>query len=128
MARLHVNKLSMPMMRKVSSEKPMNKIRLLFFIVLSITLFSSSRIFAGADVGTGVKPILDDAQMTLSKAAAKGFEWTTTRKLIADAETALTAGDKDKSLKLAKAALNEAEKSLVQANYAKAHWQDGIPL
>ena len=128
MARLHVNKVSMSMVTKVSCEKPMNKVRLLFFIVLGITLFSSGRIFAGADAGTGVKPILDDAQITLNKAAAKGFEWTTTRKLIADAETALAAGDKDKGLKLAKAALNEAEKSLVQANYAKAHWQDGIPL
>ena len=124
MARLHVNKFSMSMMTKVSSEKSMNKVRLLFFIVLSITLFSSGRVYAGA----GVKPILDDARMTLNKAAAKGFEWTTTRKLIADAETALAAGDKDKSLKLAKAALNEAEKSLMQANYAEAHWQDGIPL
>ena len=114
------------MMTKVSSEKPMNKVRLLFFIVLGITLFSSGRIFAGTD--TGVKPILDDAQMTLNKAAEKGFEWTTTRKLIADAEAALAAGDKDKGLKLAKAALNEAEKSLMQASYAEAHWQDGIPL
>ena len=124
MARLHVNKVSMSMMTKVSCEKPMNKVRLLFFIVLSITLFSSGRIYAGANV----KPILDDARVALNKAAAKGFEWTTTHKLIADAETALAGGDKDKSLKLAKAALNEAEKSLMQANYAEAHWQDGIPL
>jgi len=126
MARLHVNKFRLSMMTKVSCEKPMNKVRLLFFIVLSITLFSSGRVFAGA--GAGVKPILDDARMTLSKAAAKGFEWTTTHKLIADAETALAGGDKDKSLKLAKAALNEAEKSLMQANYAETHWQDSIPL
>ncbi len=124
MARLHVNKVSMSMMTKVSCEKSMNKVRLLFFIVLSITLLSSGRVYAGA----GVKPILDDARMTLNKAAAKGFEWTTTRKLIENSETALAAGDKDKSLKLAKAALNEAEKSLMQANYAEAHWQDSIPL
>ena len=102
----------------------MNKIKLLFFIVLSITLLSSGRLYAGV----GVKPILDDARMTLSKAAAKGFEWTTTRKLIENAEIALAAGDEDKSLKLAKAALNEAEKSLVQADYAESHWQDSIPL
>jgi len=112
------------MMTKVNCEKPMNKVRVLFFIALSIPLFSSSRLYAGADV----KPILDDARTTLNQAAAKDFEWTTTRKLIADAETALAVGDKDKSLKLAKAALNEAEKSLIQANYAEAHWQDGSPL
>lgn len=102
----------------------MNKRRLLFSIVLSLTLFSSAGIYAGV----GVQPILDDARITLGKAAAKGFEWTTTRKLIKDAEAALAVGDKDKSLKLAKAALNEAEKSLIQANYAEAHWQSGIPL
>ena len=124
MARLHVNKFSLSMMTKMSCEKAMNKVRLLFFIVLSITLFSSGRLYAGA----GVKPILEDARTTLDKASARGFEWTTTRKLITDAETALAAGDKDKSLKLAKAALNEAEQSLIQANYAEAHWQAGIPL
>jgi len=102
----------------------MNKIKLLFFIVLSLTLLSSGRLYAGV----GVKPILEDARTTLSAAAAKGFEWTTTRKLIKDAEIALAAGDEDGSLKLAKAALNEAEKSLIQANYAEAHWQKGVPL
>ena len=102
----------------------MNKFRLLFFIVLSTPIFLSTGLYAAVDVN----PILDDARMTVNKAAAKGFEWTTTRKLIEDAEIALAGGDKDKSLKLAKAALNEAEKSLIQANYAEAHWKDGIPL
>jgi len=111
-------------MPKVGSENAMNKIRLLFFMVLSVALLSLGRVHAGA----GVKPILEDARLTLNEAAAKGFEWTTTRKLIADAEAALAAGNKDASLKLAKAALNEAQKSLIQANYAAAHWQDGIPF
>ena len=102
----------------------MNKFRLFFFIVLSAPLFLSASLYASVDIN----PILDNARMTVNKAAAKGFEWTTTRKLIVDAETALAAGDKDKSLKLAKAALNEAEKSLIQANYAETHWQAGIPL
>ncbi len=102
----------------------MNKLKLLFYIVLSMTLISSGRLYA--DIG--VKPMLEDARATLNKAAAKGFEWTTTRKLIKEAETAMAAGDEDKSLKLAKAALNEAEKSLVQADYAESHWQDSIPL
>ena len=124
MARIHVNKIGLSMMAKINCEKFMNKFRLLFFIVLSIPLFSATSLYAAVDIN----PILDDARMTLDKAAAKGFEWTTTRKLIDDAETALAAGDKDKSLKLAKAALNEAEKSLIQANYAEAHWQAGIPL
>ena len=114
----------MPVMAKVSGEKAMNKCRLLFLMVLSITLFSSGQLYAGI----AVKPILEDARTTLSKAAAKGFEWTTTHKLIEDAEIALAAGDKDKSLKLAKAALNEAEKSLIQANYAEANWRSGILL
>ena len=124
MARLRVNKYSLSIMTKVSGEKAMKQFRLLFFIVLSVPLFLSTSLYAGVDV----KPILDDARMTLSKAAAKGFEWTTTDKLIKAAETAQAKGDKDKSLKLAKAALNEAEKALVQANYAEAHWQDTIPL
>lgn len=124
MVRLRVNKFSLAMMTKISCEKSMNKFRLLFFIVLSIPLFSATSLYAAVDID----PILDDARMTLDKAAAKGFEWATTRKLIDDAETALAAGDKDESLKLAKAALNEAEKSLIQANYAEAHWQAGIPL
>ena len=102
----------------------MNKLKLLFYIVLSMTLISSGRLYA--DIG--VKPMLEDARATLSKATARGFEWTTTRKLINEAEIAMAAGDEDKSLKLAKAALNEAEKSLVQANYAESHWQDSIPL
>lgn len=102
----------------------MNKIRILLFVVLSLTLFSSGKLHAGV----AIKPMLEDARTTLSKAAAKGFEWTTTRKLIKDAELALAAGEKEKSLKLAKAALNEAEKSLIQANYAETHWQDGIPF
>lgn len=124
MAHLRGNKFNMPVMAKVSGEKAMNKCRLLFFMVLSITLFSSGSLYAGA----AVEPILEDARTTLNKAAAKGFEWTTTRKLIEGAEIALAAGEKDKSLKLAKAALNEAEKSLTQANYAEAHWRAGIPL
>ena len=124
MARLRVNKFSLSMMTKVSCENSMNKFRLLFFIVLSTPIFLSTSLYAAVDVN----PILDDARMTVNKAAVKGFEWTTTRKLIEDAERALAGGDKDKSLKLAKAALNEAEKSLIQANYAEAHWKDGIPL
>ncbi len=102
----------------------MKQFRLAFFMVLSVPLFLSTNLYAGVDVN----PILDDARMTLNKAAAKGFEWTTTRKLIEDAETALAGGDENKGLKLAKAALNEAEKSLMQANYAETHWQSGIPL
>ena len=101
----------------------MNKVKWLLYIVLSMTLISSGRLYA--DIG--VRPILEEARATLSKATARDFEWTTTRKLIKEAEAALASGDEDKSLKLAKAALNEAEKSLVQANYAEAHWQDDIP-
>ena len=102
----------------------MNKLKWLLYIVLSMTLISSGRLYAGI----GVQPILEEARVALNEAAAKGFEWTTTRKLIKEAETAMAAGDEDKSLKLAKAALNEAEKSLVQADYAESHWQDSIPL
>ncbi len=101
----------------------MNKLRV-FFIALNMAFLLSNSLYATADINS----ILDDARISVEKAAAKGFEWTTTRKLIKDAEKALAAGDKDKSLQLAKAALNEAEKSLVQASYAETHWRAGIPL
>ena len=101
----------------------MHKGKIGFFIILALILFPSSMVYAGA----GVKSILDDTRATLEQAAASGFEWSTTRKLIKAAETAQANGDEEKSLRLAKAALNEAEKSLAQAAYAEAHWQDGMP-
>ncbi|OUS11564.1 hypothetical protein A9Q89_08815 [Gammaproteobacteria bacterium 53_120_T64] len=124
MALLHVNKIGLAIMATVNREKAMTQLRILFFVVLGMALFSTGRLHADADI----KPILADARATLTTVAAKGFEWTTTRQLIAAAEVALAAGDKAHSLNLAKAALNEAEKSLLQANYAEAHWQDGMPF
>lgn len=74
-----------------------------------------------------IRAVLAEAKSTTKQAAQQDFEWTTTGPLIKASEQALATGEVKAAERLAGLALEQARQSLVQAEYAKAHWQDGIP-
>lgn len=105
----------------------MTKLRLIVLIPLTTALLFSAGMLQAGNEAMSARQLIENAKASVDKAAQQGFEWTTTRPLIKAAEAALAKGNKEQGIKLAKAALNEAEKSLTQAAYAKTHWQDSIP-
>lgn len=71
--------------------------------------------------------LIKKAETVRLKAAEVGFEWTTTSILIAEAKHAVKDGNNELAEKLATDAINQAENSLKQAEYAAANWQDSEP-
>ncbi len=88
------------------------------------TMFVSFSIMAGEAAN------VDDASAAINKAKSarleakkRGFEWSTTKKLITMATEASSNGDSASAIKLAERALREAKNSIKQADYAAKNWQ-----
>ena len=71
---------------------------------------------------TQVEQAIADARTAQKKADSLQGGWTTTDKLIKQAEAAASKGDKDKALELAKKAQREAELAYAQAKEERDHW------
>ena len=63
----------------------------------------------GDDAASAAEQAIADAKAANAEAAAMGFEWRDTGKIIKDAEAALAAGDNEKALALANKALAQAD-------------------
>ncbi|PHS15653.1 MAG: hypothetical protein COA86_13300 [Kangiella sp.] len=68
--------------------------------------------------------LIAEANKQSAKAKEVGFEWSTTQKLIDQAQQAEEAGDTKLASELANKAIKESKNSLAQAKYADEHWQD----
>jgi len=68
--------------------------------------------------------LIAEASKQSAKAKEVGFEWSTTQKLIDQAQQAEKAGDTKLASELATKAIKESKNSLAQAKYADEHWQD----
>jgi len=71
-----------------------------------------------------VQKAVDLAKQTFEQAVKEQGGWTSTKKLISDAELSVTSGDKKKALELAKKAKEEADLSLQQALNQKKNWAE----
>ena len=68
--------------------------------------------------------LIAEAKKLSTKAKEVGFEWSTTQKLIDQAEVAEKTGNTKLASELATKAIKESKNSLAQAKYADEHWQD----
>ncbi len=89
--------------------------------LLVFSLFSTSVCVAGP------VEIIEKAEALRLKTAEVGFEWTTTSILIKQAKQAVKDGNSGLAEKLATEAINQAESSLKQAEFAAANWQNSEP-
>ncbi len=88
--------------------------RLFVAAVLSLGLLAGCAT-TGDDKAAAAEQAIAEAKAANAEAAALGFEWRDTGKLIKDAQAAYDAGDYDKALALANQALAQAEEAQRQA-------------
>jgi hypothetical protein len=91
------------------------------FFFLTLVLVSSTA-FAASD--QQVKKAIADAKAEFKQAIAVQGGWTSTEKLLKNAEQSLAKGDKDTALKLAKQAKHEAKLSIDQAKTQQKKWSE----
>ena len=94
---------------------------LTFFVLVFLALVLAPSKSYSENSSDVIKTISQGEKLRL-EASKLGFEWTTTRILLADAQKALKAGNKEKANQLAKRAINEAKSAIEQAKYAQQHW------
>ena len=88
--------------------------RLFFAVVLSLGLLAGCAT-TEEDPSLAAQQAIADAKAANAEAAALGFEWRDTGKIIKDAEKALADGDYDKAIALANKARAQAEDAKRQA-------------
>jgi nucleoid-associated protein YgaU len=88
--------------------------RLFFAAVLSLGLLAGCAT-TGDDKAAAAEQAIADAKAANAEAAAMGFEWRDTGKIIKEAQAAFDAGDYDKALALANKAQAQAESAQAQA-------------
>lgn len=88
--------------------------RLFAAVVLSLGLLAGCATTPD-DNSAAASQAISDAKAANAEAAAMGFEWRDTGKLIKDAQAAFDAGDYDKALALANQAQAQAEEAQRQA-------------
>lgn len=71
--------------------------------------------------------LIDQAEAARKEAAALGYEWRDTEKLIASARAALAKGQQEEADKLAKEALLQGKAAVAQATYMDKNWKRMIP-
>ncbi len=96
-------------------------------LILSIYLSSALAGTAIAATANDVRETIREANTTFAAAEAAGFAWTMTEDLIAQAEKALADNRVDDAATLARQALTQAQNSIVQSEYADAHWREMKP-
>ncbi len=89
-------------------------------ILISILALTGSGVLVAGDAGS----ILAQAKKDFEQAVALQGGWTSTEKLIKDAEDALKANDAQKAEVLAKKAQREAQLSLTQAQGQQKGWSE----
>ena len=97
--------------------------RLFAAVVLSLGLMAGCAT-TGDEGPSAAEQAIADAKAANAEAAALGFEWRDTGKLIEQAEKALADGDEDKALELANQALAQAEAAKAQAAAEKQKFLD----
>ena len=98
-------------------------VRLFAAVALSLGLLAGCAT-TGDDAASAAEQAIADAKAANAEAAALGFEWRDTGKIIEEAEAALAAGDNDKALELANKALAQAEDAKRQAELEKQKFLD----
>lgn len=98
-------------------------------LLLILTMCLSTALAGPATAATDkdVRETIDEATTTLAAAGALGFAWINTENLINQAEKALADNRVDDAATLARQALTQAQNSIVQSEYADAHWQEMKP-
>jgi hypothetical protein len=89
-----------------------------------LLLYSVVGNFALAGDPQNASEILSQAKEKFNQAVSLEGGWTSTDKLIKQAEAALKKGEKQKAVKLALKAKREAELSYRQAAEQKEHWSE----
>ena len=67
-----------------------------------------------------------DAERSRALAAAVGYEWIETSKLLQQAETAADAGDMEEALQLLEKAQFQAEAAIRQSEHEAGAWRDRV--
>ena len=76
---------------------------------------------------TEIEAVLADAQEKLQIGSERGFGWTTTADLLAQAEQALEKGELERANELSVELSKQALASTQQASHSDAHWMESIP-
>jgi hypothetical protein len=100
----------------------MKPIQTLTFFVLVFLALGLAPSKSYSEKSSDIIKTISQAENLRLEASKLGFEWTTTRVLLADAQKALKAGNKEKANQLAKRAINEAESAIKQAKFAQQYW------
>lgn len=91
--------------------------------VTSISFLS----LANTCIAGDAEGLIEKAEKLRLESKSLGFEWNTTRKLLAKAKEAFENDDLKLAEELANSAIKQAKYSIEQAKYADAHWQDDLP-
>ena len=67
-----------------------------------------------------------EAERSLGLAAAAGYEWIETSKLLEQAETAADAGDMEEAIQLLEKARFQAEAAIRQSEHEAGAWRDRV--
>ena len=97
--------------------------RLFAAVALSLGLLAGCAT-TGDDAANAAEQAIADAKAANAEAAALGYEWRDTGKIIEQAEAAYDDGDYDKALELANKALAQAEDAKRQAELEKQKFLD----
>ncbi|MBN1929654.1 MAG: hypothetical protein JW764_08955 [Chlorobiaceae bacterium] len=99
--------------------------KVLSLLSLLVLMPSSPMLLAGPAESSPA--LIDQAEAARKEAAALGYEWRDTAKLIASAREALQNGNREESDKLASRALVQGREAVVQAKFMEKNWKMMIP-
>lgn len=91
-------------------------------LIMGLTVFPGSALWAAGD--QELDKLIQEAKALHKKAIAAEGGWTSTKKLIGNAELNVTKGKKKEALELAKQAKKEAELSYSQALNQRKAWEE----
>lgn len=95
--------------------------------MLSLLLLLPSGSLLMAEQAAAPPSLIEQAESARKEAAALGFEWRDTAKLIHSAKEALDKGQKEESDKLASQALLQARAATAQGKNTAKNWKIMIP-
>lgn len=99
-----------------------NKAQLIHSTALAVVVST-----AGAALSVAQAVSIDEAEAARKQAAAAGFEWRDTSKIIAKAREADAKGDKAKAERLASEAKAQSELAVSQSKQQATNWRNAVP-
>lgn len=101
--------------------------RTLFFAIVMMGLSTAPTLGFSAATQESYQAVFDSAEAVRKQAAAVGYEWRDTKKMLKTSQKLASEGKFDKAQALAEKAQKQSEAALEQAALQSKIWMDSVP-